>query len=129
MILHVITACNKVLIDCIHHLHFLFMGIVTYRDNLMISISRGISVVIIILSLEWSIVLNCILYYFWFWFLCLTLVTRWKTSFFIRLFLICCLCLCLCFLVFKAAVKNKTCVPSGISKWTIHGLWYKLSFF
>lgn len=24
---------------------------------------------------------------------------------------------------YQDAVKNKTCVPSGISKWTIHGLW------
>lgn len=24
---------------------------------------------------------------------------------------------------YEASVNNKTCVPSGISKWTIHGLW------
>ena len=48
------------------------------------------------------------------------------SSIFDLLFVLLCVCV---FLVFKAAVKNETCVPSGISKWTIHGLWYKLSFF
>jgi len=38
----VLRYARKEFLDCTHYLRFLFMGIVTYRDNLAIFISRDI---------------------------------------------------------------------------------------
>ena len=97
----------------------------------MISISRGISVVIIIICI--SSMKYCIELYFILFLILISLshtCDKMKNIFLYSSIFRFVVCVCVCvFLVFKADVKNKTCVPSGISKWTIHGLWYKLSFF